>query len=140
LLDARPTGVLELKMQLRCEDGDLAIIVGDVRGCEGNIGRIVHVRGPVRLNKQCSLYCWAIKPVSRKRFFILESDESVTHQTVRWKDGIEHPDCWLLPIRSLDPADECLRHLSDYNWDVDKKSHQVKPSSTFEHQLILKGV
>ncbi len=33
-------------MGLKCKDGDMAVIVGDVPGCEGNVGRIVQVRGP----------------------------------------------------------------------------------------------
>ena len=75
MLSARPTGVLELDMQLRCEDGDLAIVVGDFRGCEENIGRIVEVRGPVRINCRCALPCWLVNPISKKRHFVLEFDE-----------------------------------------------------------------
>ena len=39
-------------MNLRCKDGDLAVVVGDFPGCEGNIGRIVQVKGPVRIPRQ----------------------------------------------------------------------------------------
>ena len=48
-------------MTLRCKDGDLAVIVGELPGCEANIGRIVQVRGPVQWSEQCgNLLCWLI--------------------------------------------------------------------------------
>ena len=40
-------------MTLRCKDGDLAFIVGELPGCEANIGRIVQVRGPAHVSEQC---------------------------------------------------------------------------------------
>jgi hypothetical protein len=48
-------------MTLRCKDGDLAVIVGELPGCEANIGRIVQVRGPAQWSEQCgNLMCWVI--------------------------------------------------------------------------------
>ena len=128
-------------MQLRCEDGDLAIVVGDFRGCEENIGRIVEVRGPVRINCRCALPCWLVNPISKKRHFVLEFDETITHETVRWKDRIEHPDCWLLPIRPLDPADVCLRQMSEFKWNLDEESNLLVTSLDMDEPLLnLKGI
>jgi len=86
-------------MNLRCKDGDLAVVVGDFPGCEGNIGRIVQVKGPARTPRQYPLPCWRIKPVNRRGWFVVESDWEVTKEVVIWRSGILHPDCWLLPIR-----------------------------------------
>ena len=86
-------------MNLRCKDGDLAVVVGDFPGCEGNIGRIVQVKGPVRTPKQYPLPCWRIKPINRRGWLIAENDWEVTKEVVIWRSGIIHPDCWLLPIR-----------------------------------------
>ena len=86
-------------MNLRCKEGDFAVVVGDFPGCEGNIGRIVQVRGPVRTPRQYPLPCWRIKPINLRGFLIAENDWEVTKEVVIWRSGIIHPDCWLLPIR-----------------------------------------
>ncbi len=91
-------------MDLRCKDGDLAVIVGDMPGCESNIGRIVEVRGPAKLNKQCGLICWRIRSVTRKKLINLYPSGELIAERVTWKSRTEHPDCWLIPIRP--PADD----------------------------------
>ena len=128
-------------MQLRCKDGDLAIVVREFPGCEGNIGRIVRVRFPVKISDRCALPCWVVKPISKKRFFILEFDDGISHETVMWKDRIEHPDCWLLPIRPLDPADEFLRKVNDLKWNLDEESNLLVTSLDMDEPLLnLKGI
>ena len=47
-------------MGLRRKDGDMAVMVGDVSGCEGSIGCIVQVRGPTI--KLSGFVCWQSKP------------------------------------------------------------------------------
>jgi len=93
-------------MNLRCRDGDLAVVVGDFPGCEGNIGRIVQVKGPVRTPKQYPLPCWRIKPINRRGWLIAENDWEVTKEVVIWRSGIIHPDCWLLPIRPTEDGQD----------------------------------
>jgi len=93
-------------LNLRCKDGDLAVVVGDFPGCEGNIGRIVQVKGPVRTPKQYPLPCWRIKPINRRGWLIAENDWEVTKEVVIWRSGIIHPDCWLLPIRPTDDGQD----------------------------------
>jgi hypothetical protein len=95
----------EAKMTLRCKDGDLAVIVGELPGCEANIGRIVQVRGPAHLSEQCGeLLCWVIRPISRKKMINLYIPDILISERVTWKSDIKLPDCWLLPIRP--PEDE----------------------------------
>ncbi len=86
-------------MELRCKDGDLAVIVGEMPGCESNIGRIVEVRGPAMLNHQCGLICWRIRTVTRKKLINLYPSGELIAENVTWKSRTEHPDCWLIPIR-----------------------------------------
>lgn len=84
-------------MGLRCKDGDMAVIVGDVPGCEGNIGCIVQVRGPtVQL---CGYICWRIKPLDKRKILIREHNGKIVSEKVFWNSRIQHPDCFLVPIR-----------------------------------------
>jgi hypothetical protein len=97
------TQQLEASMTLRCKDGDLAIIVGELPGCEANIGRIVQVRGPAHISEQCGdLLCWVIKPIDRKKMLILYIPDILVSDYVTWKMDIKLPDCWLIPIRPLE--------------------------------------
>jgi hypothetical protein len=84
-------------MGLRCKDGDMAVIVGDVPGCEGNVGRIVQVRGPT--TQLIGYICWQIKPLDKRLLFIRDHDGSIVGERVVWKSRFFHPDCFLLPIR-----------------------------------------
>ena len=84
-------------MNLRCKDGDMAVIVGDVRGCEGNIGRVVQVRGPT--SQIVGYICWHIKPLDHRKILVREFNGDIVNEKVFWKSKIHHPDCFLLPIR-----------------------------------------
>ena len=84
-------------MGLRCKDGDMAVIVGDVPGCEGNIGRIVQVRGPT--THLAGYICWRIKPLDNRKLLIREFNGIIVSEKVFWNSRIRHPDCFLLPIR-----------------------------------------
>ncbi len=86
-------------MELRCKDGDLAVMIGDMPGCESNIGRIVEVRGPAKLNKQCGLMYWRIRTVTRKKLIKLYPSGELIAERVTWRSRTEHPDCRLIPIR-----------------------------------------
>ena len=84
-------------MGLRCKDGDMAVIVGDVPGCEGNIGCIVQVRGPTI--KLSGYICWRIKPLENRKILIREFNGVIVSEKVFGNYRIQHPDCFLLPIR-----------------------------------------
>lgn len=98
-------------MNLRCKDGDMAVIVGDVPGCEGNIGCIVQVRGPtIRLS---GYICWLIKPLDNRKILIREFNGLIVSEKVFWKSKIRHPDCFLLPIRPPE-----VNHAIDTNTEL----------------------
>ncbi len=66
-------------MTLRCKVGDLAVIVGELPGCEVNIGQIVQVRGSAHVSDQCDrLLCWVIGPIFRKKMVNLYNVNSVS--------------------------------------------------------------
>jgi hypothetical protein len=90
----------EMTMVLRCKDGDLAIIVGELPGCEANIGRIVQVRGPAEPDEQFGgLMVWVIRPISSKKMINLYTPNVLISERVTWKSNIKLADCWLIPIR-----------------------------------------
>ena len=84
-------------MGLRCKEGDIAVIVGDVPGCEGNIGCVVQVRGPT--TKLSGYICWRIKPLENRKILIREFNGVIVNEKIFWNSRIYHPDCFLLPIR-----------------------------------------
>lgn len=88
-----------LEIAMNCNHGDLAIVVGEFPGCEGNIGRIVQVKGPTKIPSQYPVHCWHIKPIDRRKYWNIEPDWSVSKEVVTWGSGILHPDHWLVPIR-----------------------------------------
>ena len=47
---------------LKCKDGDLAVVINDTIDCRQNLGRIVRLRGPVRVLKPSGMLGWRIKP------------------------------------------------------------------------------
>ncbi|MBM3151883.1 MAG: hypothetical protein FJ189_01805 [Gammaproteobacteria bacterium] len=93
-------------MNLRCKDGDLALVIHDEPDCEANIGRMVEVRGPVNFNPRLELPCWLVKPVTSEPYLVKETTEVVVGEVVGWASRVEHPDAWLLPLRP--PEQETL--------------------------------
>lgn len=86
---------------MRCKHGDLAIIVHDFLGCEGNIGVIVQVVGPPESHPATENICWGIKPVKRRKLWFV-CERLSQQQYVSKQNKALHPDAWLLPIRSDD--------------------------------------
>jgi hypothetical protein len=82
---------------MRCKDGDLAIIIQDIPGCEKNLGVIVKVIGPVIRHSATSMPCWQIKPVSRRKLW-LASYGPIANEFISKMNPAFHPDPWLLPI------------------------------------------
>ncbi len=83
--------------QTRCTPGSLAMVIAEHRGCEGNIGRVVEVRGPLEIDD--GRPCWHIQPVQSATWLILERDGTVSSETVSWAGGVIHPDAWMVPLR-----------------------------------------
>jgi hypothetical protein len=84
-------------MNLRCKDGDIAVITWDYPDCLENIGRMVDVRGPVRINEAGP--SWLIRPVSPEPYTLHESDHTVCREVVTWKSRVTHPDAWMMPVK-----------------------------------------
>ena len=61
-------------MNLRCKDGDLAIIVDDFDGCKGNIGLIVRVIGPAEIVLEMT--CWQIIPLSGQEMWLVDNGKA----------------------------------------------------------------
>jgi len=94
-------------MNLRCKSGDLAIIIYDTPECSSNIGRVVEVRGPVEFNSNywINAQCWLIKPIHRALYKVeyeIMGKRVVVPKICYWKEPIEHPDAWMIPIRPTD--------------------------------------
>jgi len=92
-------------MTLRCKEGDLALILYDKPGCEPNIGRLVKVRGPMRVNSQLKLRCWKILPVGAGWLWYVPFGGGPPYIEFTTRDSwIEIPDAWLWPIPGLKNA------------------------------------
>ena len=84
-------------MNLRCKDGDIAIITWDYPDCLENIGRLVDVRGPMRVNQAGP--SWRIRPITPELYALHESNHVLCRERVTWASGISHPDAWMKPVR-----------------------------------------
>ena len=89
---------------LRCRDGDIAIIIKDTAICSANVGRLVRVRGPASILFRSQMPGWRIKPLHRRRLSIEDMDGRFTRELVSWDTCIFHEDAWLLPIRPEIPG------------------------------------
>lgn len=88
----------------RCRKGDLAFVIKEFDGCEGNIGKIVRVvsrrKNVDNLQKYGNL--WVIKPVSASRWWAVSNlggDKLGVAELSDLSLTMVHPDHWLLPIR-----------------------------------------
>jgi hypothetical protein len=90
-------------MNLRCKPGDIAMITWDHEGCYDNIGRLVEVGGPIRI--EGGVPKWWIKPVTPEMYKCIDVDGSVCTESVGWKSKVVHPDSWMQPIRPGDDID-----------------------------------
>jgi hypothetical protein len=98
---------------LRCKEGDLAVITQEEIGCEANIGRFVYV---IRRAEPYSDFDpmdeWWIESASDSPLVFLKIGET-PRQIGCDSNPVRHSDRWLRPIR--DPGDyavdEVLRKL-----------------------------
>jgi hypothetical protein len=96
-------------MQLRCKDGDLAVVIHDEASCADNVGKLVRVAGPLCLNRNLGFNCWLIEPVKAQSWRVADSSGNAKSvENVTFRRRIEHPDAWLMPIRpeQQEPVDE----------------------------------
>jgi hypothetical protein len=79
-------------MQLHCRAGDVALVLYDTPPCESNVGRFVHVRGPVHLSGDLRSSCWLIEPGPRNAWRVEDEPGEAHNQAVNWRSEIERPD------------------------------------------------
>lgn len=97
-------------MNLRCSDGDIAVITWDLPECLENIGRLVQVGGPVRI--ECGLAKWYICPVTPELYAVRELDGSFVRESITWDSNVIHPDSWMIPIREQESEMKCTEEVS----------------------------
>ena len=88
---------------LKCKDGDLAVVINDTIDCRQNLGRIVRLRGPVRILKPSGMLGWRIKPLHPTPWGVTEINGRSVNALVTWQGCVYHEDAWLMPIRPQSP-------------------------------------
>lgn len=80
---------------LRCRDGDLALITREEPSLEANVGRVVWLYGPVRQHPELGAV-WEILPASDEPMAYVDEKGAARFD----RDGyvIFHPDAWLTPV------------------------------------------
>jgi hypothetical protein len=89
-------------VKLRCKDGDIAVITWDHPDCLENIGRLVQVRGPLKIEDEVAY--WRIQPVTPLLYAFRELDDTLARDRVTWSSRIQHPDRWMIPIEPDEEA------------------------------------
>ena len=69
--------------RLKCKDGDFALVIHDTPGCRQNIGKVVHVQGPVRVLIQSQMMGWRIKPLFPAPWGITQLNGNIGVERVR---------------------------------------------------------
>ena len=85
----------------RCKQGDLAIVIREFEGCEGNLGKLVRVIGYPRRTKYWGLL-WEIKPLAASGWWFCPCSDNAITGPAKYSKGrrhLEHMDDWLFPIR-----------------------------------------
>ena len=107
---------------MRCKHGDLAIIIQDFNGCEGNLGVIVRVIGPSIKHEATTMPCWQIKPVKRRKLWFIEGG-FVAQEFISKGNPAYHPDPWLLPIK----GDPFTKTISKVNFEPESTELDQNP-------------
>ncbi len=94
-------------MNLQCKPGDLAIITREDPGCEANIGRVVRVRGPIKIYGDVGA-TWLIASTTPEPWIYRVTDSNELHTDSTMPDDIEHPDAWMVPLRVQDSRVEVV--------------------------------
>jgi len=86
-------------MRTKCKVGDLAVIIREERGLEGNIGRCVWVhKGPFLDAEYGPVF--VICPATEEPIGTLCRDGSISYERVT---STYHPDQWMFPVWKPSP-------------------------------------
>lgn len=91
-----PEGKEEVMKDLRCRDGDLAVITRDEPGLEANVGRLLWVYGPVLGHPELGPV-WETLPATDEPMPFL--DEAGAIRSERTNTFVIHPDAWMTPVQ-----------------------------------------
>ena len=116
---------MELFENLRCRDGDLAVIIKDTPECHLNIGRIVRVKGPPTKIIKSQMAGWLIRPIRRTVLSVEELDGRLIREVVNWNSRVFHEDAWLMPIRPKELIEDFLDE-TESNLDADQAIQSLK--------------
>lgn len=104
-------------MTTRCKNGDLAVVLHDDLGCEGNVGRLVEVHGPSTSTRYPDQTVWYIRQLDpHAQWFVSECDCRIAQEWLTWGSRVTHPDAWLLPVRPGE-TEEAIEEVAEYNQD-----------------------
>jgi len=84
---------------LRCRDGDLAIVINEVPECLSNIGKLVQIKGPPKELITSNAIGWQITPVERRRWCLPKQGGKTVRKIVNWRSDVYLADSYLLPVR-----------------------------------------
>lgn len=88
-------------MKLRCKPGDIAIVIRDFRGCEGNIGYFVTI-GKAKETHPRYGRMWEVRPCASPLWWVVSRLPSGRLGTPRYSSdhhSLRHPDAWLKPVK-----------------------------------------
>jgi len=122
-------------MKLRCRAGDLALVIHDEPSCKANIGRVVRLEGPAAYSSYYARYCWLIFPVDDRPWLVMR-DYGATKVRIGPNDLIDHPDPWLMPLRTVDGLAERRARGRKATKHALKKPRVIAPDSSSKIQAI----
>jgi hypothetical protein len=85
-----------------CSNSGIAVISQGL-DCREKIGRLVDVRGPMRVNEAGP--SWRIRPITPELYALHESNHVMCREQVTWGSGITHLDACMMPVRLGQEAD-----------------------------------
>lgn len=98
-------------MKLRCKPGDIAIVLRDFRGCEGNIGYFVSI-GDVKESHPRYGTMWEVRPCASPLWWVVSRLPSGRLGKPRYSSNhhnLRHPDAWLKPVKPAPGGDSTAR-------------------------------
>lgn len=113
-------------MNLRCKEGDFAIVEYDDPPCIANVGHVVRVIGGLQPGACNGNPSWLIEPLSTDVWYvanypaITKAKRVIVGSSHFWQSGIEHADKYLRPIRETG-----YDTLADVVDSVKETTHEV---------------